>query len=380
VQIDFGGGGDVAFFKQGRVGLIRLTRPSVLNSLNFRMTEAITRALTVWVDDRDVAAVLIEGEGRAFCAGGDVVAVWRGLAAGEDVRSFFAAEYRLNSLIGHFPKPCLSFLDGFVMGGGAGLSMHGSHRIVTENTRFAMPEVAIGFFPDVGMGALLASMPGFFGLYLGLTGAQIAQGDCCQLGLATHALSAQDWPLLRQNLIEKGDLRSLDEANQFIDFETSADKRALIARCFSATSVARIVTRLEQFLKSGNRFSDKNCGQNNKIEQSVECPSETKTALEQEQDDFAARILTLLQAHSPTSLKVIHKQMTLARDLTLDECLQLDYRLACHMVSAADFREGVRARLIDKDNKPHWQPPQLADVSTELVDRYFTSLTRELGL
>jgi len=342
VQIDFGGGKDVAFFRQGYAGLIRLTRPSALNALNQTMIAAISRALTAWVDDAGVALVVIEGEGRAFCAGGDVVALWHALEQfPQSVNAFFAAEYRLNSLIGRFPKPWISFLDGFVMGGGAGLSMHGSHRIALDNTRFAMPEVAIGFFPDVGMGAKLAGLTGCFGLYLALTGVSINQGDCWQLGLVTHAIQAEDWPILRQQLIEHGEISVLDEANQELAFDTGADERALISHCFSADTVVEILNRLEQS--------------------------------QQHPDDFAARTLAVLRAHAPTSLHVIHRQIRLAHNLTLDECLQLDHRLSSHMVHAPDFREGVRSRLIDKDNRPHWQPSLLADVAPELVERYFCS-------
>jgi len=346
VQLDFGGGDDVVFSRQGCAGLIRLTRPSSLNSLNHQMTNAIAHAFTSWADDGDVAVVLIEGEGRAFCAGGDVVALWHGLQRGEDVTAFFAAEYRLNSLIGHFPKPCISFLDGLVMGGGAGLSMHGSHRIVTENTRFAMPEVAIGFFPDVGMGSVLARMKGCFGIYLALTGATITCGDCWQLGLATHAMRAQDYLSLRQNLINTGETKLLDKVRQFPDFDMKAAERDIIARCFCAESIIEISDRLKA----------------------------------ESQDDFASRTLAHIQTHSPTSLHVINKQMMLARDYALDECLQLDYRLASRMVYAPDFAEGVRARLIDKDNRPYWQPAQLGEVLPEFVEGYFAPCSRELDL
>jgi len=348
MKVDFGGGEDVAFFRQGYAGIIRLTRARALNCLNQTMINAIARALERWAQTPDVALVLIEGEGRAFCAGGDVVQVWRHLNTGGDARPFFAAEYRLNSLMGHFPKPCISFLDGFVMGGGAGLSMHGSYRIVTENTYFAMPEAAIGFFPDVGISPILARMEGHFGLYLALTGVQIGGGDCLQLGLATHAIESSAWPALRQNLIEYGKLELLDKAHQNIDVESTAAERTLIEACFCAPDVAEIIKRLKQY--SGG------------------------------EEDFAARTADTLLAHSPTSLKIILKHQELARPLTLDECLKLDYHLACQMLEHGDFREGVRARLIDKDNKPHWQPARLEDVDQERVAAYFTTREDELEL
>jgi len=346
VQIDFGGGDDVAFLRQGFAGIIRLARPAVLNSLNLQMTDAIARAFAAWAGDENVALVLIEGEGRAFCAGGDVVAVWKAQAAGEDIRPFFAAEYRLNRFIGHFPKPCISFLDGFVMGGGAGLAMHGSHRIATEKTLFAMPEAAIGFFPDVGMGTLLARMEGHFGLYLGLSAARILNGDCFHFGLATHMIPTPAWPHARQQLIDKADLSVLATASQAVTFDTSAADRALIAHCFAAETVGEIMERLEDKAQTGN--------------------------------DFAAHTLGLMQAHSPISLHVIHKYLVLARHLTLDACLQLDYRLACHLLEEGDFHEGVRARLIDKDNKPHWRFAHIGDVPASLTDACFMPLSKEL--
>jgi len=348
MRIDFGGGQDVAFFQQGCAGIICLTRPLALNALNQIMTDAITRAFEVWAEAGQIALVLIEGDGRAFCAGGDVVSVWHDLKAGKDARHFFASEYRLNRLIGHFPKPCISFLNGFVMGGGAGLSMHGSHRLVTENTSFAMPEAAIGFFPDVGISPILARMEGHFGLYLALTGVQIGGGDCLQLGLATHAIESSAWPALRQNLIEYGKLELLDKAHQNIDVESTAAERTLIEACFCAPNVAEIIKRLKQY--GGG------------------------------EEDFAARTADTLLAHSPTSLKIILKHQELAQPLTLDECLKLDYHLACQMLEHGDFREGVRARLIDKDNKPHWQPARLEDVDQERVAAYFTMREDELEL
>jgi len=348
VRVDFGGGADVAFWRQGCAGLIRLTRPHALNCLNQSMTVAITHAFEAWVDDEDVALVMIEGEGRSFCAGGDVVSLWHKLVKGADVRAFFCSEYRLNSLIGHFPKPCISFLDGFVMGGGAGLSMHGSHRIATQNTLFAMPESAIGFFPDVGMASLLAKLEGNFGLYLALSGEQIRWGDCYQLGLATHAIKSPAWPALRQQLIETGDINILDAASEDIDFETSPDNRALIDKCFGAVDVAEIMACLTGQIKK--------------------------------QDDFATRAAHSLQSRSPTSLKVIHKHMALVQPMNLDECLKLDYSLACHMLELPDFCEGVRARLIDKDNQPKWHPSRLDEVRQDKVDACFMSGSCELDL
>jgi len=188
MQLDFGGGKDISFFKEGRTGIVRLTRPKVLNALNGKMVKALSKALHSWETDDDVLCVLIEGEGRAFCSGGDIVAAYKSGKAGKPDYHYFTEEYRLNAYIGEFPKPYIAILDGICMGGGAGISVHGSHRIVTENTIFSMPESSIGFFPDVGAGEFLPRLSDNFGIYLALTGEHLKWGDCLQTGLATHGV------------------------------------------------------------------------------------------------------------------------------------------------------------------------------------------------
>lgn len=170
MQIDFGGGSEIGFERKGKAGLVKLTRTAALNALTHNMILALDRALQAWEDDPEVACVILEGEGRAFCAGGDVVAAFKAGQAGTPAYEFFHDEYRLNARIGRFPKPYVSLINGIVMGGGAGISVHGSHRIVTENTMFAMPETGIGFFPDVGGSAFLPHLHDNFGYYLALTG------------------------------------------------------------------------------------------------------------------------------------------------------------------------------------------------------------------
>ncbi|UXN07581.1 enoyl-CoA hydratase/isomerase family protein [Bartonella sp. HY761] len=348
MQMDFGGGDDVSFAKEGHVGLIRLTREKALNALNFSMINALNNALIAWEKDDDVACVIVEGEGRAFCAGGDVVAAYKAGQSGQPLYSYFESEYKMNYRIGNFQKPFISFLNGIVMGGGVGLSIHGSHRIITEKTVFAMPESAIGFFPDVGTSAVLPGLPNQFGLYLALTGEKIKQGDCLQFGLATHALHESDLAAFKQELINSGNPRPFLEANAVeLDFDTPIETRNMINECFCAENIDEIFEKLQQKAESGNEFA-KNC-------------------------------LATLQKRSPTSLKVIYRQFSACKPLSLGDCLIIDNRIAKHMLDGHDFYEGVRAVLVDKDGSSKWQPSKLADVTNEQVEAYFSPLDKELS-
>jgi len=334
IKLDFGGGEEIEFYQQNCVGGVRLTRPRALNALNKRMSVALTRALQKWEHDETIKLVLVEGEGRAFCAGGDVVGVYHSGKNGQPDYDFFNAEYQLNGLIGRFPKPYISYLDGIVMGGGVGISLHGSHRIVTANTVFAMPETAIGFFPDVGTAAILPHLDGHFGLYLALTGARIKWGDCLQTGLATHAIRVEDGEILRQKLCEgiHPDV-VLKSLHQPVSHETTTHQRAIISDCFDAPTVEGIVDKLTAH----------------------------------KADSFASNILDMLQQQAPTSLKVALHHMQLSQTKSLEACLTLDTCIAHHMIEAHDFYEGVRARLIDKDNRPLWQPDRLEQVTSDKV-------------
>ncbi|WP_188824246.1 enoyl-CoA hydratase/isomerase family protein [Brucella endophytica] len=347
MEVDFGGENDVVFERRGCAGLIRLTRPAALNALTHGMVRAMRRALTAWEADPDVALVIVEGEGRAFCAGGDVAAAYRARLAGTPAHDFFAGEYRLNAQIKRYTKPYVAFLDGIVMGGGAGISVHGSHRIVTENTLFAMPEVGIGFFPDVGASAFLPHLPGRFGIYLALTGTRIRWGDCLGTGIATHAIASQTIGRVRDMLIETGDVVAALSDTVNPDFETDGKTRQLIVECFAETTVEACIAALQGRADEGS----------------------------------AAAILKTMESRSPTSLCVTSRQMAEGRALSMDDCMRMEYRIVTRMLAGHDFYEGVRAALIDKGGKPRWQPARLADVLPGDVDAYFAPLgTRELTL
>ncbi len=344
VLTGFGGDDEIAFAVEGAAGLIRLTRPKALNALTHKMVVAMERALLHWADDPQVKTVIVEGEGRAFCAGGDVVAAYHAGRNGTPAYDFFQDEYRLNRLIGAYKKPYVAFLDGITMGGGAGISVHGSHRIVTENTLFAMPESGIGFFTDVGGSAFLPALPEKFGFYLGLTGSAILWGDCLNSGIATHALEAQALETVRNRLIagETPDdvLTSLPLAQP--DWETNEASRALIARCCAQETVEDV---LAAFAGAGAVGDEK-----------------------------AAEITQLLQRRSPTSLKAIftlfhdavaflRAKNSLSYSARLDRQMQIEYALAEILLKGHDFYAGVGAVLIDKTGNPQWRPASLAEVN-----------------
>ncbi|EJF76975.1 enoyl-CoA hydratase/isomerase family protein [Bartonella birtlesii] len=346
MQIDFGAGDDISFTKKGRAGIIKLTRPSALNALNGRMVFALKKALATWETDDDVSCVLVEGEGRAFCAGGDVVEIYH-MGKKASSYQYFSDEYRLNAHIKRFSKPYISFLNGIWMGGGVGISLYGSHRVVTENTLFAMPEGAIGFFPDVGASFFLPSLPNHFGIYLALTGAHIKWGDCLNLRLATHAVPEIELVSIRKAIIERGNPKlALDERAITKDYETNHEIRCIINACFGTSTLEEC---LELLYKKSN-----------------------------EGILFAKECYDILLSRSPTSLKVIWKQMKQSPPKTLEECMKMENRIAHHMINSHDFYEGIRAMLIDKDKTPKWQPNKLSNVTDEMIDIYFQPVEKEL--
>ncbi|ATU92081.1 enoyl-CoA hydratase/isomerase family protein [Phyllobacterium zundukense] len=350
MEIDFGGQGEIVFERRGKAGLVRLTRPKALNALTRTMVNAFHRALIAWSTDPDVHCVIVEGEGRAFCAGGDILAVYHAGRSGQPLYEFFADEYRLNAFIRHFPKPYISLIDGIVMGGGVGISVHGSHRVVTENVMFAMPEVGIGFFPDVGGSAFLPHLPEHFGTYLALTGTRVRQGDCLQSGIATHAIKAEDKERVRRSLIRTGNPDiALRGKTINPDYETPEKTRDMIGVLFDSQTLGGCLIRLAAAGVNGN--------------------------------DWAQQILDLIKTRSPTSLHVTFRQIEEGRDLEMDQCMQMEYRILSRMLENHDFYEGVRALLVDKDNTPVWQPANIDDVTPEMVDAYFAPLgERELQL
>lgn len=346
-KIDFGGGDEVRFEGTGATGVITLTRPEALNALTHKMVMAIARALDHWRDDKSVAAIVVKGEGRAFCAGGDLMAIYNN--RDNPPFDFFADEYRLNAQMEAYPKPIVAIVDGIVMGGGVGISFHGSHRIVTENTTFAMPEVGIGFFPDVGASHLLPDLGDNYGMYLGLTGTRVKWGDALFSGLATHAVKAENVAPLLHHLAMTGDVEgSLRHVFFMARRETEREKLFAIDRWFGAPDLAAIIAALE-----------------------AESPK----------DEFAAATLATLRQKSPTSVAVAFREITAGQTMSMKECMKMEYRILTRMLRGDDFYEGIRTVLVDKGDRPKWRPEALADIDPAEIEAYFAQpATGDLAL
>lgn len=335
---------EISLEVSGALGRIELKRPKALNALTLAQIHAIDPQLRAWAEDPRVTAVLISGEGhKAFCAGGDIRALYdAGQRHDADYFArFYHDEYHLNRRIKTYPKPYVAMLDGIVMGGGVGVSVHGSHRVATENVLFAMPETGIGMFPDVGGTWFLPRLPGQIGTYLALTGARLKLADCLYAGIATHYVPAERRDALVAAL-EGG--ASIDSALA----ERSADPgpaplsqhRDVIDRCFAPD-------RIEDIL----------------------------AALESEDSDWAAETRRTVLAKSPFATKVTLRQMRLGGTLDFDDCMRTEYRLSQRFMAGPDFFEGVRAVIVDKDQLPRWQPDSLDAVSDAEVAACFAPLS-----
>ncbi|WP_329139535.1 enoyl-CoA hydratase/isomerase family protein [Streptomyces sp. NBC_01476] len=308
-------------------GVIELDRPAALNALDLTMVRLITRALEEWRDDPAVRSVLIRSTSpKAFCAGGDIRAMRDAGVRGDDaaVLEYFSAEYALNALIARYPKPYTALIDGYAMGGGLGISVHGSARVVTERAVLAMPETAIGFFPDIGAGYFLPRLPGAVGWYLGLTGLRIDGAAAVECGLATHYVPAAELPALEEALLAGEEpAAALARSAGVPPRSELAGHRAAIERCFTAPDLDSLRARL---------------------------------AAEDEDREWADETLAVLRRASPMSLAITFDLLRAGAGSSLEECLARELALARRTAHAPDFHEGVRAALIDKDRDPAWSP------------------------
>jgi len=341
--------GDILTREQGGVGLVTLNRPKAINSLNQTMVNELSAVLTGWERDEKIRAVVLSGAGeRGLCAGGDVVAIYHSARAdGVAARRFWRDEYLLNAQIGRFGKPYVSLMDGIVMGGGVGLSAHASHRIVTERTRLAMPEVGLGFFPDVGGTYLLSRAPGEIGTYFGLTGQTMNGPDAIHARFADAVVPSGKLPALREVLTRVRPGTTSSEVSNLIDGFATGE---------IAGPVAAVQSRIDA-LFAHDRMED------------------IVAALTRDGSDFAQQTLKTLAEKSPRGMVVTLKLLRLARRAaTLEECLVREYRAALEVFRSDDFREGVRAAVIDKDRNPKWSPPRIEDVTPEMVAPYFAEI------
>ena len=346
---------EILFEEKGGLGIVILNRPRTLNALSTAMCRALDEKLIHWAGREDIQAVIIEGSGeKAFCAGGDVRALAEnGPKDPRAAEEFFATEYRMNARIFHFPKPYIALIDGIAMGGGVGVSVHGSHRIVTERTLFAMPETGIGLIPDVGGSYFLPRLPGRLGLYLGLTGARLKAADTLYAGIGTAYVPSDRLAALKAALVER-------------PLNGPQDVDEVIAGFAEDPGAAP----LDEFRDPIDAAFD---------EDSVEDIYDHLDALDH---DWARQTLTGLRRLSPTSQKLVMEQLKRGATLDFDDCMIMEYRLVNHLVSyQSDFFEGVRAVLIDKDNSPRWSPASLEEVSRDHVLKHFESLgDRDLKL
>jgi len=338
--------------RQGAAGLIRLNRPQALNAITLGMVRAIRQALEAWAQDDTVAAVVIAAAGqRAFSAGGDIRDLYELGRAGrtEEALGFWREEYALNLRIKRYPKPYVALIDGLVMGGGVGVSLHGSHRVAGERYQFAMPEVGIGFFPDVGATYALPRLPGRIGTYLALTGNRVRADDALGLGLATHALPSAELPRVLEALIAAEPVEDVLPAAAPGPGGEILGNRDLIDRCFAADTVAAILAALDRHAADGSAFAR----------------------------DTAAT----MRAKSPTSLAIALEQMRRGGSLSFEEAMRTEFRIVSRVIEGHDFYEGVRAAILDKDGAPRWQPPGLEFVAPGDIARYFEPLgARELEI
>ena len=337
----------------GSLGLITLNRPEALNSLNHEMISAMLTTLARWAVSSEIKAVVVRAvEGRAFCAGGDIRMVYQAAKAkNPTMTDFFHDEYQLNRVIHHFPKPYIALLDGITMGGGVGISIHGSHRVATERFVFAMPETGIGFFPDVGGSYFLPRLPHRTGYYLGLTGARIKVDDCLTLGLCTHKVIHDDIP----NVIEA-----------LTNTDMGQNAHAVVTTVLNQYSHKPLPTPLHQA-----EAEVQHCFSGETIEKIIE-------RLQASDDSLCNDALLALQKKSPTSLIVTLQALNNGANLTFDDCMQQEFRLVTRFLLAHDFIEGIRAAIIDKDQAPAWQPNTLSGVDQASIEEYFMPLTKEL--
>lgn len=336
---------DIIIETRGAAIIVTLDRPRALNAL----TTAMRRELDVRIpviarDPENYAVVIRSANAKAFSAGGDVreLVDW-GRSSRELARRAFHDEYQLNWKLECFCKPTVSLIDGMVMGSGVGLTLYNTHRVAGPGYRFAMPETAIGLFPDVGVCHVLSRLPASIGMYLGLTGRAIGRAEAFHLGLVTHCIGAEEFGSIEAALVEAYTIDpELDRRHADPGPGELERYREIIARCFSAPTVEEIFARL--------------------------------AAVEGSSKSWADAVLADLEKRSPLSLKLTHRHLreSIARDLR--ETLVVDYRLACRSLDGTDFYEGVRAALIDKDGAPKWQHARLKDVPSALVDTYFAPL------
>jgi enoyl-CoA hydratase len=352
---------EVLFERRGTAGIVTLNRPAALNAVTAGMVRLLHEQLAAWRDDPAVTRVLVTAAGdRAFSAGGDLRGIYEAARAGrqQDSLAFWRDEYRLNFAIKHYPKPYVALIDGIVMGGGAGVSVHGSHRVAGDRFLFAMPEVGIGFFPDVGATWFLPRFPGELGAYCALTGERLKPADGIATGVATHHVASARFGDLIAALTGAAPVDALlgafaEPAGQGAGQGKGdiAARGAVIERLFAGDRVEDILARLDMEASSGG----------------ADAP-------------WAGAVAATVRSKAPLSLKLALAQVRRGRDWSFADCMRAEWRIVSRVAYGEDFYEGIRAVIIDKDNRPRWRPASLAEVTQAEVDRHFAAVAQELAL
>ena len=333
---------EIIFLEKNNTGIIKLNRPKALNALNIDMAKIFSEKLQEWNENVNIQRVLLIGEGKHFCAGGDVKSLYLTKNENNFKEEFFRIEYKLNYLISQFKKEYLSIWNGVVMGGGVGLSIYGDHRMATDNTKFAMPETSIGFFPDVGASYFLSNLPKNVGKFIGLTGQILEVNDLIYLGLATDYFRIENLELLKNNYINSGELiRENFEVNN----DTELIKNIELINLMFEGNLNEIISNLE----------------NNKSQ-------------------FSSKILDIIYKKCPMSLYVSTKLINDAKGKSLKECLEIEYQLSQKLVYRTDFDNGVNSVLVTKDHNPQWSPAKIDQINTEELNKYFETHTEKLYL
>ncbi|HLH95382.1 MAG TPA: enoyl-CoA hydratase/isomerase family protein [Xanthobacteraceae bacterium] len=346
---------EILFERRGAAALVTLNRPQALNAVTFDMIKALSRQLAEWESDPAVTRVVLTAAGaRAFSAGGDLRALFDLQRAGRYAAAldYWRREYLLNAQIKRYGKPYVSLIDGIVMGGGVGISIHGSHRVAGDGFSFAMPEVGIGFFPDVGATWFLPRLPGELGLYCALTGARIGPAEAVAAGIATHRVASHRLPELLEELCGNVPVEALLAA--YVESPAPGAVCApqhTLERLFAGDSIEDILAALDAQVAEGGQDAD-----------------------------FALAAARAIRQKSPTSLKITLAQLRRGRHLDFAACMRMEFRIVSRLLHGHDLYEGIRAVIVDKDQAPRWQPATLADVSDTDIAGFFAPQSDELVL
>jgi enoyl-CoA hydratase len=356
---------EILLDRRGTAAIVTLNRPAALNAVTRGMVRTLHEALERWRHDGAVSRVIVAAAGgRAFSAGGDLRQIYEAGRAGrqEESIAFWREEYTLNAAIKRYPKPYVALIDGIVMGGGVGVSVHGSHRVAGDRFQFAMPEVGIGFFPDVGATWFLPRLPGEIGTYCALTGEHLTSADALAAGIATHRIAPASFADVAEALCGADSVDAIlaafakpvgqeSKSQKGAEQGPLAARRRAIDRIFAPGRVEDIVALLD---------------------------AEAATASADAQ--WAGEVAAMIRTKAPLSLRIALAQMRRGRHWSFAECMQAEFRIVSRVAYGHDFYEGIRAVIIDKDNRPRWQPATLAEVTAESVERHFAPLEAELVL